>query len=734
MSDFHKKFEEFRENFSKERGLIMAINSVNSKSNSDLKKLYLEYLNSLYLSNRLHYAAFSTEDFSVNSLQFILKGITPLSTAQSQKIFAKPNHKDKYSYLIYWLTNNPEVFAQIAYFYLVSSDISVSDKQFFIFNTFPAVFSSFTTFDDQENAVTFLKTIFLLHFELHGLNFSYYHKFLADLCLSFFIATNPGHFFGVVLKPLLREYVSDAKQKMMVYQKQEGKLVRTAYYETCISFARDLLKHMMSCITLLHDSSRYFLTQLSQITEDQKYMQSFLFDATFSTYLKNNLLNDECLVLKDVCEVIKTIYPQNFMPSKLFAEIQEITKIEEIGDISKFFDSLKLEKITRSNDSVSKAVTMCERSSIYAPKDLQIMYDMTSSFVKEMDKEQAIPQLVDAINALSPLVDTNDDKVVILKQWAGGNLREKVELKPTKTYDDIIDGLSMLDGSNLDYKTGEELADSAILYSGSFMDWMQKLRISTTVENITVNTLDNALKSVIENEQQLNHLSQLLFSAVYFITTDKKQHDEQSLREMNRLVLLKFLPLMKSLYPKEFDFTARDIFQAKDNLKLVFAALDNIIKPMNFPTAHELMISRALFGEYLDALEQVLMFQSTSITKATETLMNNFSEQTKEMENQLSKTHRNLVNQAKELFSMLNPLNQPTRNLGLVIDGMRLLKNFKIEIIAASIAQTKNTAILGFHNFVRTYISDDKIQKVMFDTDELDLIKLFNAAALKLRK
>ena len=120
--------------------------------------------------------------------------------------------------------------------------------------------------------------------------------------------------------------------------------------------------------------------------------------------------------------------------------------------------------------------------------------------------------------------------------------------------------------------------------------------------------------------------------------------------------------------------------------------------------------------------------------KATETLMNNFSEQTKEMENQLSKTHRNLVNQAKELFSMLNPLNQPTRNLGLVIDGMRLLKNFKIEIIAASIAQTKNTAILGFHNFVRTYISDDKIQKVMFDTDELDLIKLFNAAALKLRK
>ena len=166
MSEFHEKFEKFREDFSKERGLIMAINSVNSKSNSDLKKLYLEYLNSLCLSNRLHYAAFSTEDFSINSLQFILKGITPLSIAQSQKIFAKPNHKDKYAYLIYWLTNNTEIFSQIVYFYLVSSETSLSDKEFFIFNTFPAIFSSFTTFEDQENAVNFLQNLFVLSLNL----------------------------------------------------------------------------------------------------------------------------------------------------------------------------------------------------------------------------------------------------------------------------------------------------------------------------------------------------------------------------------------------------------------------------------------------------------------------------------------------------------------------------------------------------------------------------------------
>ena len=733
MSEFHEKFEKFREDFSKERGLIMAINSVNSKSNSDLKKLYLEYLNSLCLSNRLHYAAFSTEDFSINSLQFILKGITPLSIAQSQKIFAKPNHKDKYAYLIYWLTNNTEIFSQIVYFYLVSSETSLSDKEFFIFNTFPAIFSSFTTFEDQENAVNFLQNLFELHFELHGQNFSYQHKFLSDLCLSFFITTNPGHFFGVVLKPLLREFISKAKHSMLMYKKKNGKLVRAMYYDVCIAFAQKLLTRMISCITLLPDSARYFLTKISRSCGDQKCMEAFLFDSTICEYLKNNLLNDEYIVLSDVCEVIKTIFPQSFMPSKIYNEIKELCEISSIGDLSMFFNSLKLEEIVKTDDYISMAVSMCEKAFLYSPKDLQLIYNMTSIFVKEIEKDEAIQQLNDAINAVASLLLSDDDKVILIKLWGGSNQREKLELKPTKTYDDIIDGLSMIDGNNMNYKTGQQLADSAILYSGCFMDSMQKLRISTTVETITIDTLDNALNSVVENEQKINHLSQLLFSAIYFITTDKKIHDEQSLREMNRLVLLKFLPLMKSLYPKEFDFSLNDIFQAKDNLKLVFAALDGIIKPMGFPPPHELMISRALFGEYFDTLEKVLMFQNTSVTKTTETILQNYNKQNGSIINSLSNTHLNLLKQAKDLFSLVNQNNPPTRNLGLVIDGMRLLKNFNTDIISLSIAQTENRALIGFNTFIRSYISDSKIQVVMFDNDELNLIKLFNTSVLKIR-
>ena len=149
MTDFHKKFELFREEFSKERGLIMATNSVNSKANSDLKKLYLEYLNSLYLSNRLHYAAFADTDFSINSLKFILQGIKPMSVSQSLKAFVKPNHKDRFAYLVFWLQSNPEIFAQVAYLYLVSTDVLDEDKEFFIFNTFPVMYSNYKTYDEQ---------------------------------------------------------------------------------------------------------------------------------------------------------------------------------------------------------------------------------------------------------------------------------------------------------------------------------------------------------------------------------------------------------------------------------------------------------------------------------------------------------------------------------------------------------------------------------------------------------
>jgi hypothetical protein len=443
------------------------------------------------------------------------------------------------------------------------------------------------------------------------------------------------------------------------------------------------------------------------------------------------MLSANPVLLGDVCEVLKCLYPQDFMPSTVYDQISK-DKLSKIATLRSFFDAAKLETLKRNNDSVSKAVSMCERSALYSPRDLAIIYNMSSLFIKETEQDQ-LKQISDAINSLTPPTSSDDDKVLLIKIWDSDSGREKIELKPTKTFDDIIDGLSMLDSNQMKYSTGKELAESSLTFSGGFMNWIQRLRIGTNVPSITVDDLEGALNDVRENERALNRLSQLLFSAIYFITTDKSLHDEQALRNVNRLVLLKFLPLMKSTYPKEFDFTCKDFFQARENIPLVFKALDTKIKPISLPPQHELMISRALFGEFFDTLEAVLGFQAASVKDTMKIMMDHHCEQNAALYDSLSKTQKALINQAKELFKLVDVSHSPTHNLELVIDGMRLLKNFNEEIISLLIAQTRNIGILAFNNFIRSYIVDEKIKKLMFDNDELKLLKLFVTAGVKIR-
>ena len=64
---------------------------------------------------------------------------------------------------------------------------------------------------------------------------------------------------------------------------------------------------------------------------------------------------------------------------------------------------------------------------------------------------------------------------------------------------------------------------------------------------------------------------------------------------------------------------------------------------------------------------------------------------------------------------------------------MKLLMNFKEEVVSVSIAQTRNIDILSFSKFIRTYITEEKIKKLMFDVDELKLVKLSLTAVVKIK-
>ena len=79
------------------------------------------------------------------------------------------------------------------------------------------------------------------------------------------------------------------------------------------------------------------------------------------------------------------------------------------------------------------------------------------------------------------------------------------------------------------------------------------------------------------------------------------------------------------------------------------------------------MISHALFDEFFDAFEAILGFQAASAKKTMKTMMIYYCEQNIAVYNNLSRIHKALINQAEDLFKLVDVNQSSTHNLELVI-------------------------------------------------------------------
>lgn len=728
--DFFTLFEDFRTRFSKERSLIVAINSVNSKTNSDLKQEYSDLINSQCLLTRLHYLANSNKYFELDDISLPLRGIKPINVAASLKVFQKPNHKDRYAYLMFFLREKPDLFSQMLYFNLVSSTTNADDSVFFIFCTFPAIYSYFATYKDQISAIMLLKNLFELHIKIHGSNVSISHSFLSNMVFSFFLSTNPGHFFSVVLKPLLRDFKDNVNDQYLLYKKDGTSLIRIDYWHQCMNFADKMIKRMTACSTLLPEPARHLFYVLSTLNGDTGgFWDYYAFDSLICKYLESDLFSEESDMMKDIVNVIRYSYPAQFWSSSLSLFVPKKHNGSSLSIIP-FLEAIQVKSLDVSNsvDSLSNAISICDRVSLFSPRDLNLLYTFTSKYLDVAFRDKNT-QLIDILSGIMAPTSTEDNKLVSLKTWLAETTRSGVELIPTKTFDDIIDGLQIVDCSKLLYKNGPELANSALSYCGGLMHWMQRLRIQTNINTITSDVLESAFSSVSENKKSLDGLSESLFSALYFLSTERKRNDTQALRIVNILVLKWFLPVLETKYPRDFDFASNDIFDTPTALQKVANALKKHILTMNLPKAHEIMVAKAFFGKYFDQLDAAFNFQKISVTKNVEFIMTKYVEScTSMIENHLA-----LANKATALFRQVKGSSRPMTNLGLVIDGMKLLKKCKEEEIKLTICQSKNIGLFGFHNFYRKYIREKTIESFMFDAEESYLINMFHEIALKLR-
>ena len=139
---------------------------------------------------------------------------------------------------------------------------------------------------------------------------------------------------------------------------------------------------------------------------------------------------------------------------------------------------------------------------------------------------------------------------------------------------------------------------------------------------------------------------------------------------------------------------------------------------MNFSPHIKMNISRSLFGSYFNSIDRLLNFQEKAVKNVDATFQKFITENGK-LCDELSVTHKALFDRSVKIFNAIKNTNDPTINMDIVLDGMHLVKNLQPKIVALALAKTNNPNIIGFHNFMRSYMLENKmIMDVMFDSQE----------------
>jgi hypothetical protein len=320
MSEFRTSFDKFCRVFNGERSSIVPLISMNTKGLTEMQqeaRILIENVNTLC---RVNYIFHSRKCLSLSELCLPLSEFKTLGIAASLRLFTRPNHKDRFSHLINFLVSNPEIFSQVTYFYLVRADLfdpdappefglTADDRTFFCFNTFPCVYLYFLTHPDRANALSYISSLFKLHFFLHNDTLSPRHEFLRDLVFSYFLVTNPGKFFDSAVLPLLPFFRMYAENRPLSYS-GDSHLIRHEYWKQVVFFVERLLGRLTLCVALLPEPARHLAALILDLRPScPSFKYHMLVETCIGRYLMHYIDSPDKLILRDSARALFCIAP-----------------------------------------------------------------------------------------------------------------------------------------------------------------------------------------------------------------------------------------------------------------------------------------------------------------------------------------------------------------------------------------------------------------------------------------
>lgn len=743
-SEFQKNFEAFCRIFQSEKRSVAPLVKINNKAILEIREEGSKLIEEAVFLTRMNYLTQTQKNFNLEDYIFCLKDFSTLSTSDSLRLFKKPNHKDRFSLIISFLSKNTSILSQIVYFFLKDDNenniISEDDKSFFCFSTIPAIFLYFITKESQEAALLFFENLFQFYFTFDEKFTSTMlkpekkiPKFLDDIVFGYFLATNPGYFFDNAIEPVLNITISFIQDIIYYYTKT---LCRTSYWKKVIHFVRIILERMTSMIYLLPISARKLITLLIQSTEknnESELKYKLIVDNIICRYITTYIRSPNMILLSDAAIVLRTSCS---IPTYIGKEATQLVLNSNIKQlIDNLFNAVKTDKETTSDFSL--ALNLIGSFTFITPRDLGLLFRSITSYVELCEK----PSTPTEVSANRPIIkkkftgidipsSNSDQKYLQLRTSFTDQTVSNVKLAYTNPYDDLVDIINSIDTSHWEYSTPEELIDKLFKFQPFPIDTILKSTITPEILSDT----EKVLTDIKNNKELLNSFLQKLSKSIFVLQNEREQFSMQC--KIHRGIIMKkfVVPYIHDKNPFDFIFKLNDLFSPSTLYGKLIDNVDKRIQPLQLSTDNTFELKKIFILEFIDQIDIQFEFQTKVAKEKISKIYSDFCQGNSDTVMKLSPQISRILSNASMELQFVKNYQKISSNLTICLNAVRSLSVFdnKVAAIAMAISISGNPEIFGFLYFVNGYFKD-VITNIILNEEERGLLDIFKEAGRALR-
>ncbi|KAH0795846.1 hypothetical protein GPJ56_000213 [Histomonas meleagridis] len=599
--------------------------------------------------------------------------------------------------------------------------LTEDDKKYFCFSTIPAIYNFLLTNQDRQYALEMIKSLFKLHFHIHGFKFSAPHKFLKDIVFGYFLATNPGHFFENVVQPLIPDLLIMVNEIKLKYIKTNAGAFRNQYWQRLSKIVISLFNRLNDSIPLLPSPARELIVEISKINTGRAYPTKYVFiiDTMICGYLEHFVPCEFPFLFRDMCRIIRCCCSRNTVHVDLAWRISAFINEKNLN-IEKFIAAVNNWDKTVC-EKLSYGLETAEKESLFTTRDFNLIYEGVKHFIEESDPELIKPletQFVGVFQSITAPKVVKDDEYILLQAWKSPP-STKVELNSNQPMDILVDTMNILDLSKTQIKSPSHLTHLLLRYCDPYLDIPKKVKIESQQDHLKG---DEPLKALQNNYKKLKEYSDRLFSGLYFVSNENERTQTQ-LRLFHHInIQANVVPTLALLYPLDFLIDHQNIDDPLTSYNRLTKTVASRTNGLGVLPENQEEIQHCFFLEFVDQIDQAFHFQSNFMSKDKIQLLATFSSKHTDNMSNMSTHGQNLLSKASSYFQRIDPKQRVSQNTKLAVQAMTVMRYYDDIEVQLSIAISLNLGVFAYISFFKKYINLPQIVDYVLTKQEQSLL------------